>query len=215
MGTEVSPGRVSDEAIAFQTEDGVTIKGHLYSTPGPKRQAVILAHMYPNDQRAWRDFARELAAQGISALTFDFRGFGETGGSKDVSKIDRDLAAALLLVKSRDYPLVYLVGASMGGTAVLKVAAGQETSGLVTISAPLSFMGLDARADVPRITENKLFLASRSEPERGAQAVEQLIQLAQEPKESFIFEGSAHGTELLQGSNAAAFKERLTAFVRR
>ena len=208
-------GRVSDEAVAFQTDDGVTVRGHVYSSPGPQRRAVILAHMFPNDQRAWQAFARELAGIGIAALTFDFRGYGETGGSKDVTKIDHDLSAALLFMKARDYPLIYLVGASMGGTAALKVAASQDVAGVVTVSAPVTFMGLSAQADVPRITERKLFLASRNEAEGGAQAAQQLMQLAPEPKDSFVFEGSAHGTALLEGPNAAAFKDKLIEFMQR
>ena len=156
--------RVSDEPVAFQTDDGATIHGHLYTTPGPRQRAVIFAHMYPNDQRAWQPFAREMAATGVAALTFDFRGYGESAGNKEPSKADHDLTYALLFMKSRDYPLVYLVGASMGGTAVLKVAAAQETAGIITISAPLSFMGLDATGDLPEDQGPKVL---HGQPQRG------------------------------------------------
>lgn len=208
-------GRASDERVAFQTEDGVVIRGHVYTAPGPQRRAVIFAHMFTDDQRSWQPFARELAASGVATLTFDFRGYGETGGSRDVSRIDRDLAAAVLFLKSRDYPLIYLVGASMGGTAALKVAASQEVAGVVAVSAPVSFMGLSAQSDVTRVTERKAFLASRNDPEGAAQALQQFMQLAPEPKESFLFEGSAHGTALLQGATAGPFKAWISEFVQR
>ena len=211
--TSPPSGRVSDEPVAFQTDDGVTLRGHLYTVPGPRRKAVIFAHMYPNDQRAWTAFAMEMAQSGVAALTFDFRGYGESGGSKDVAKIDHDLTYALLFMKSRDYPEIYLVGASMGGTAALKVAAAQEVSGLVTVSAPLSFMGLDATADVARISAPKLFLASKSEAEGGGQAAQQLAQAATGPKDLYLFDGSAHGTDLLKGPNADLFKQKVAEFV--
>lgn len=207
--------RVSDEPVAFQTDDGVTVRGHLYSTPGPIRRVVILAHMSTNDQRAWQPYARDLAAGGIAAMTLDFRGFGETGGQKDVSLIDRDLSSALLFLKSRDYPLTYLVGAEMGGTAALKVAAAQDVAGVIAVSAPVSFQGLSAQPDVARITERKLFLASSADPEGAAQALLQLLQLAVEPKESFVFEGRARGTELLEGSSGAVFKQKVLEFLQR
>ncbi len=212
-GPTSTTGAISDEPIAFQTGDGVTLHGHLYSSPGPKKQAVIFTHMFPNDQRAWQGFAKELAGQGVAAMTFDFRGYGESGGSKDPSKIDRDLTSALLLLKSRDYPLIYLVGASMGGTAVLKVAAAQDIAGIVTVSAPIEFMGLDARQDVAKIKVPKRFLGSKNEAEGGGQSALEIYGLAGDPKSVFLFDGAAHGTDLLQGANATAFKQQIASFV--
>ena len=56
---------------------------------------VILAHMRPADQTAWYPFALKLAATGkFTVLTFDFRGFGDSGGEKDFDLLDADLAAA-------------------------------------------------------------------------------------------------------------------------
>lgn len=207
---------VQDEPVAFMTTDGVTVHGHFYSTPGPRRQVVVLAHEFPRDQTAWRDFARELAAQGIAALTFDFRGYGETGGARDVSKIDLDLEAAVRFVKSRDYPLVFVIGASMGGTAALKVAARQELTGVATLSAPLQIMGLDARPDLANIRERKLFVAGRRD-EGGvyAAAVAAMLEASPEPKQAQVYEDAAeHGTELLRGANAPAVKALLLGFVR-
>lgn len=175
---------------------------------------MIFAHEYPKDQKAWQGFAREIAAPGITAVTFDFRGYGETGGSKDVAKADRDLEAAVRFLKSRDYPLVYVVGASMGGTATLKVAARNDLAGIVTVSAPASFMGLDARQDVSKVTEAKLFIASRGDGEAST-ALTSFLQNAPEPKQSQLYDGSAHASELLQGSNAAAFKRLVIDFVSR
>ena len=69
----------------------------------------MLAHEFPKDQKAWTPFARELAARGVDALTFDFRGYGETGGTKDVAKIDRDMESAVRFIRSRDYAQVYVI----------------------------------------------------------------------------------------------------------
>ena len=216
--TEQSPAQppggtqIKDEAVAFGTEDGITIRGHLYSVPGPTRRVVVFAHEYPKDQRAWQGFAHQLVAPGVAALTFDFRGYGETGGSKDAAKIDLDLDAAVRFLKSRDYPLVYVVGASMGGTAALKVAARQDLAGVVSVSAPTNFMGLDARQDVASVSERKLFIASRGDGDAPA-AVTFFMQSAPDPKQSQLFDGSAHGSELLQGASAGAFERLVIDFV--
>jgi len=215
-GTTVAPSAsVANEPVAFATDDGVTVRGHFYTTAGPKRKAVVLAHMFPNDQRAWSGFALELASQGIAALTFDFRGFGETGGGQDISKIDRDLEAAVRFVRSRDYAQIYVIGASMGGTAALKVAARQDLAGVVAVSAPVSFMGLSAENDVRDVTEPKLFIAARTDPNGAAASLATLLQAATGTKDSQLYDGSAHGTELLQGANAAPFRQRVIEFLQR
>jgi dienelactone hydrolase len=203
---------VHDEAVVFETSDGVQVHGHLYSTPGPLRKIVIFGHEYDKNQTAWRDFAKELATKGINALTFDFRGYGETGGKKDVSKIDLDMEAAVRFMKSRDYSLVYLIGGSMGGTAVLKVAARQQVAGVVAVSAPVSFMGLDAGNDVAKITAPKLFVAARGD-EGAPDAVATFMDKAQQPKQSQLYDGNQHATEILSGPSAAQFKTLLLQFL--
>lgn len=206
--------RVNDEPVAFATTDGVTIRGHLYSTPGPQRKAVIFAHMFPSDQTSWTAFAREVAATGIAALTFDFRGYGETGDSREVPKIDRDLSAAVRFLKARDYPQVYLVGASMGGTAALKVAVAESVAGVVTVSAPVEFQGLDARSDVSNLRLRLLFIASRDDAGAPASAA-YFMQNAPGQRDVQILEGSAHGTDLLKGAQAGAFKQLVLDFLNR
>lgn len=209
-----TPGsaQANDEPVSFATEDGATLKGHFYGVAGPKRRVVVFAHMNNRDQSSWQNFARELAASGTATMTFDFRGFGESAGPKDQAKADRDLDAAVRFVRSRDYPLLYVVGASLGGTAAIKVAARQELAGVVCVSAPAEVLGLDARPDVSKITERKLFVASRGEG--GApEDVAYFMENTPEPKESHLFDGSAHGSDLLTSPHAAAFKQLLIDFL--
>ena len=203
---------VHDEPVVFETTDGVQIHGHLYSIPGPLRKVVVFGHEYPKDQTAWRDFARQLATKGINALTFDFRGYGETGGSKDPSKINLDMDAAVRFMSSRDYPLIYLIGGSMGGTAALKVAAQEKVAGVAAVSAPVSFMGLDASSDVAKITAPKLFIASSGDDDAPA-AVQTFMDEAQQPKQSKIYDGSEHATDIFKGPNGADFTAQLLKFL--
>jgi pimeloyl-ACP methyl ester carboxylesterase len=207
-----APGNVSDEGVRFETADGVTISGHLYSSGGPKRKVVVLAHEFPTSQKAWTAFARELAAKGIDALTFDFRGYGETGGSKDTAKIDRDLESAVRFIRSRDYAQIYVIGASMGGTAALKVASRLDLAGVVTLSAPTDFQGLDARTDVKGVAEPKLFVAAKGDDGAPA-AVDYFAQNSTGTKATQLYEGSAHGSALLSGSTAEAAKKLLFDFL--
>lgn len=198
------------EAVSFQAEDGVVLKGHLFGT-GAK--AVVLSHMRPADQRSWFDFAQMLAGQKLTALTFDFRGYGETGGAKDYSHIDRDVRAAVRFLKERGHQKVYLVGASMGGTASLVVAAKEEVAAVATLSAPDSFEGLDARGAVGEITVPKLFLAARGDTAATA-ALTTLYERAADPKDRELYDSDDHGTNLLTGGQGEAVAARLVAFLR-
>jgi pimeloyl-ACP methyl ester carboxylesterase len=211
---EAAPAGVTDEPVRFETTDGVTIAGHLYSAAGPKRQVVVLAHEFPKDQTAWTEFANKLAAAGIDALTFDFRSYGETGGPGDISKIDLDLEAAARFIASRDYPEVYLFGASMGGTAAIKVAARLDLAGVVTISSPHMIMGLDATQDIAAVTEPKLFIAGSGD-EGGAyvQVIDAFMERTPDPKDRITYEESAHGTDLFGTPSGPDLEEALLTFL--
>jgi pimeloyl-ACP methyl ester carboxylesterase len=209
---EAPPAGVTDEPVKFETPDGVELSGHLYSSAGPKQKVVVLAHEFPKEQSAWKAFAEKLAAMGIDALTFDFRGYPTSGGDFDATKIDIDLEYAVRFIGSRDYAKVYVFGASMGGTAAIKVASRLDIAGLVTLSAPDAFMGLDAREDVAAVTGPKLFLAA--EGDGGApDAVEFFAAQAQPPFDTIIFPGGEHGTDILRGDAGADLETALLTFL--
>lgn len=190
-------------------DDFVTLRGHLFG--GKNDALVILSHMRPNDQSAWFEFAEELANQGYAALTFDFRGYGETGDELALDKLDEDLAAILQYVRATGRQEIYLLGASMGGTASLVVAEQEEVDGVIAVSPPAEFEGLDALAAVANLDVPKLFIVSEDDTQAADFA--DLLAAAGDPKESETYSGDAHGTNLLQGEHAAAFKERIFRFL--
>ena len=200
---------VTDEPVRFETPDGVTIHAHLYSVPGPKRKAVILAHDGTNDQTAWKGFAEALAQRGVAALTLDFRGYGETGGKKDPQNIDKDLETAYLLLKSREYPMIYAIGSTMGATAVLEVAARRDFTGVALISAGGSEDVAGAAA--VKVTEPKLYVASKDAPK--ASEIDAFMSISPDPKEEFLVDGDAVGLDILEGPGGDALREKLLSFL--
>ncbi|MDI6858484.1 MAG: alpha/beta fold hydrolase [Dehalococcoidia bacterium] len=206
-----TPAPLTSEKVSFHTEDGITIRGHLF---GDGDVAVILCHMRPSDQTSWYPFAEELADAGYAALTFDFRGYGESDGEQELSLVDLDVEAALRAMRERGHDTVYLVGASMGGTASLMVAAREEVAGVVAISAPAQFEGLNAEEVIAEVGEPKLFIAAEGDAS-ATTSLETLFELAPEPKEQRVFGGSAHGTALLEEEHAAEVKAAITSFLSR
>ncbi len=205
-------GDQTESVGVIVSEDEIILGGHLF---GPQNEVgVILSHMRPNDQRAWFDFAQELADEGYAAFTFDFRGYGETGGDKDFGKLDEDLSEALRYMRrDRGLDTIFLIGASMGGSASLVVAAEQEVDGVVALSAPAKFEDQDALSAVPRITAPTLFIASE-EDAAAVVSLDELVSEAGPQSEVETYPGNAHGTNLFQSEHAAAVRERVLRFLR-
>lgn len=75
------------DKVKFETVDGVTLIGKLYpGSKGKKGSTFLLLHGFEakkggsSAQDGWAELAAALQAQGHSALTFDFRGHGESTG---------------------------------------------------------------------------------------------------------------------------------------
>ena len=194
--------------VIFPSADGVTLSGRVF---GSGTRGVVLAHMYPTDQSSWYATAAELAGDGFLVLTFDFRGYGTSTGTKQIDRIDEDLHAAVVEIRMLGAEKVGLVGASMGGTAAVIVAATDPVDAVVTLSAPVEFQGLSAREVVTRVRPPKLFMAA--EGDEGAQGARDMYRAAPEPREMELFPGTAHGTELLSGPGSEQVRARLFSFL--
>lgn len=206
-----TPGPAETLSVGFVVPgDNTVLNGRLFGDDHPV--LVVLSHMRPNDQTAWYPFAQELADAGYAALTFDFRGYGASLASKDDSKLDDDLAAALRYMRERGKKQIFLIGASMGGTASLIVAEGEAIEGVISISAPSEFQGLDARKSIADIDAPLLLIASEDDTVARISLVE-LEDAAGGGTESEIYTGDEHGTDIFTGPNAAAVRARIFQFL--
>jgi alpha/beta superfamily hydrolase len=212
--------------VSFTSEDGLVLSGRLYRPwaeksfllfAPPGKSGVVLCHMYPSDQSSWDTEARVLSGQGLTVLTFDFRGYGKSQGSKDIQLIDRDVTAAVGFLRDAGVQELVLVGASMGGTAALKAAGQLQTlssvrvAGVATLSAPVEFMGISARESVPGLEIPLLFVAA--EDDSGAAGARDLQSLSGGRGDLQILSGVDHGTDLLTGSQAGQVSILLLEFL--
>lgn len=199
------------QPVRFSTSDGITLAGTLFGS-GPA--GVVLAHMFPTDQTSWHPFARQLAAEGFRALAFDFRGYGGSGGPRRIDLIDRDVRAASGYLRSRGVTRVALVGASMGGTAAIKVAAQDGAAALVVISSPQAFRGLTvSSAELARLRMPSLWIGS--EGDGVTAAMRAMYAAAGGPRTLHIYPGSAHGTYLFDSPHGPDLTGRILVFIAR
>jgi alpha/beta superfamily hydrolase len=211
---EVETGGLPKEGeVTFMTEDNVELNGNIF---GSGNKWVILSHMFPTDQTSWFEFAEILKEDGYAVLTYDFRGYGKSGGSQDVSKLDIDLTAALAYIKQYDPELIYLMGASMGGTASLVVASKttETIDGVISFSSPDEFEGISAISVIGDIVPAKLFIASQGDEDAVRSATE-MYEKSMEPKQLEILEGDSHGTFIFEEEpeNAEKLKEIILFFL--
>ena len=121
------------------TSDGVELAARSWSATGEPRASVVLVHglAATKDNPELVAVAVALQERGFDVLAYDARGHGESGGICTLGDLERyDVAAAVAHARHGGLPVV-VVGASMGGIAVLRHAADDpDLAGVVTVSSP-------------------------------------------------------------------------------
>jgi dienelactone hydrolase len=197
--------------VDITAPDGTRLKATYFAAarPGP---AVLLMHMCITTRTAWEPVARQLSAAGISALTIDNRGFGESGGPRfelDKPEVRRqlnekwpadfDAAFAWLVAQSGvDHSRIGAGGGSCGVDNAVKLASRHlEVRSLVLLAG-----GTDS-AGVEYLEENRwlpIFSAAAADDEFDSQAPQLMRWFAEvtgNPRNRFIgFKDGRHGTEI-------------------
>lgn len=196
--------------IRFRTADGFLLEGTLF---GSGDRAVILTHAFPTDQGSWRSFARRIDGD-YRILTFNFRGYGDSQGRKDIELIDRDVEAAVRFMRTTHKAgKIVLVGASMGGTASLIAASRADVDGVAALSAPTTFRDLDAASVVALVGSSKLFMACTEDRDADDQA-SALFRASKDPSADLaLLACNDHGEKILEGSRRNEANMQLDAFI--
>lgn len=204
----IPPDAVTGTPVQLKTADGLTLGAHLY---GGGDTGVILAHQYNGDQTGWTDFAMILAAHGYCALTFDFRGFPESGLIVHVPASPVDLKAAYDFLRPRVKHL-FIAGASMGADAALALASQYPVTGLILLSTPVEFGGLNVYDADAEVKAPILFVETSDDPfVAGNSAI--LYEHATAKKALKIYPGHEHGTEMLRGAHGAELRNLILQFI--
>ena len=113
------------EKVSFLS-GAVSYAGYLFlpephAGTGERLPVVILAHGFSGTMDRLFPYAERFAADGIAALVFDYRGFGESGGAPrqvvDLPSQHEDLRAVVAWVRGRDDPRIVAVVAQIPSTA--------------------------------------------------------------------------------------------------
>jgi len=123
---------------------------------GTGRVAVILAHQSSGSLCQWWPYARSLAVR-FRVVAFDFDGLGASMAGD--GNYPGEVAAAARWARDHGARQVVLMGASMGGTAVMVAAArlGGAIAGVIDLSGPADFAGMNALGAARRVHVPALF----------------------------------------------------------
>jgi alpha-beta hydrolase superfamily lysophospholipase len=123
----------------LSTSDGMQLAARSWPANGEARASVVLVHglAATKDNAELVAVASALQEHGFDVLAYDARGHGESTGICTLGDLERyDVAAAVAHARGDGLPVI-VVGASMGGIAVLRYAADDPTlAGVVTVSSP-------------------------------------------------------------------------------
>ena len=192
------------QQVRFRGENGADLAGVVL---GDGRVGVVLAHQAGEDLCSWLPYARALAEQGYRVLAFDFQGHGASSPAGRGGSLDGDVAAAAAALRERGAAEVVLVGASMGGTAAVIAATKVQppVAGVVSISAPGQYEGMNALRAARDLTVPVLFIAARQDGAFPDDAERLHALAAGAPDRRLVLvEGSVHGSYLLENTEPDA-----------
>jgi pimeloyl-ACP methyl ester carboxylesterase len=182
-------GEEGVEVVNFATGEGGEVEAALV---GDGDTGVVLGHQFRSNFCSWVPFAKQLAARDMRALAINFSS----------TSLDDDVVAGAEELRRRGAKRVFLVGASMGGTAALVGAEEADAARVASLSGPRQFSGLDALPSVRRLTIPTLFLVGRQDTEFAREARRLYEATASDDKKLVVTDGFEHGTDLLQDPKA-------------
>src|ERR1700735_2175475 len=203
----------AQQTISFPAEDGGRVCADLY---GQGARAVVLAHGGRFNKESWRVQANALVSDGFRALAIDFRGFGCSAGPGqadfDHAPFDKDVLAAVRYLKAHGAKAVSVVGGSFGGGAAgdasIKSAPGEIDR--------IVFLGAAPNLSADRLKSRALFIVAREDRnDSGARlpGIRSQYEIAPQPKDLIVLDGSAHAQFLFQTNQNARVMQEIVRFL--
>jgi alpha-beta hydrolase superfamily lysophospholipase len=197
--------------VGFRAADGTRLVGHRF---GRGTTAVVLVHQSDGDLCQWVPYARRLSRLGYLALAIDMRGYGasQVRHYPANQRLAGDVAAAAREARALGARKVFLLGASLGGSAVIAAAANTRppVDGVISVSGSADL--LDALASAPRVRVPALLLAATGDRDFAPDVARLYAVLGSRRKSRAVLPGYEHGVQLVAASRRA--RDLIEAFLR-
>ncbi|MBO0819054.1 MAG: alpha/beta fold hydrolase [Actinobacteria bacterium] len=182
---------------------------------GTGRAAVVLAHQSSGSLCQWWPYARSLASR-FRVVAFDFDGEGASPNGD--GNYPGEVEAAAKWARRHGSQRIVLMGASMGGTAVMVAAAhlGHSIAGVIDLSGPADFAGMNALGAARRVHVPALFAYGTLDPGFASDVRHVHAATAAGDKTILAVKTADHGVNLVvAGYGSAQVREAVPRFIRR
>ena len=155
----VLPG---SEEVAFDTEDGLRLRGWFVPARGGDGGAVLVFNGNGGNRAMRAPLAAALSRAGLSVLLFDYRGYGGNPGRPSEAGLAADARAAQAWLAARagvDPGRIAYFGESLGAAVALGLAQERPPAALV-LRSPFTSLADVARVHYPWLPV-RLLLAER------------------------------------------------------
>src|SRR5215468_8217054 len=161
---------------------------------GTGSSGVVLAHQSDGSLCEWLPYGTALSARGYHVLAFDFAGSGSSSMPKQKTYVE-DLRTAVTYLRGQGVTRVVIIGASMGATMSVVAAAAitPPVDGVIALSPPLSFDGVNAEKAAPSLKTPALFIAGELDGDYPSYAKSIEGAAPVEYRELLIVTGAQHG----------------------
>ena len=199
-----APRLEAAETIALRASDGTALSA-AWHAPARTAPAVLLVHMLTRTHAEWDLTAEALNVSGFGVLAIDLRGHGASEGSSGaLAPMQQDVQAGLDWLKARPDVVsgrLGIVGASLGTTLAVLVAAADSTVRSIALLSPASeYRGLRCEPAMRRYAERggaMMLVASTGDP-YALRTAHHFESMGTGPRDLRVVDGiNAHGTTLL------------------
>ncbi|HEY9731744.1 MAG TPA: alpha/beta hydrolase [Drouetiella sp.] len=226
---------INPEEVFFKSDNGNTLHGLFYQSPGAKKIALI-SHGNSGNAFQRASIASKPLSNNCSVFAYDYSGYGRSEGEPSLEGIIKDGEGAYKYLLSQNYKpeQIILFGESIG-TIVSGELSRHHKSAAVILQCPLYSLKSKACAILPFLkyypafmwylpgyyldnstafTNNHsplLLLAGTQDHLTPLDQAYRLYEAASGPKEIVVISGGGHGDPTLR--DAPLYRERLAKFM--
>jgi alpha-beta hydrolase superfamily lysophospholipase len=218
------------QPVRFDAADGMSIVGTFHTVPGRPAPAVLLLHSFGTNRSEWAGLVPLLQRSGIAALSFDFRGHGDStrrltaAGAESIELKDfrqRDFQDLLLDVEAAaswlagqpgiDRHRIGVVGSSLGANLALRYATvNEDIAALLLLSPGYNYKGVRTDDVIGKLGPVPLRIVVSRNDAFAFESCNRLVEIRKEAghgkaeNELIRCTGYLHGSEMLAGVKGLA-----------
>jgi len=194
----------ASQPVKLSTEDGQRIQAKSWKTRGSTR-GVVLVHGEDQSSKIWNSTAQTLSDQGITVLSIDLRGHGESsiadGASleeTDYKAMTQDVLAASQWMERNGVEQITCLGSSLGANLCLQAGAASSSIDRMALLSPgFNYLGVTSVSSASNVGERPILVLFSEEDKYALQTSLVLSDRASGPIQIEARSGLGHGTRML------------------